>query len=108
MRIEKHVFPKIGKTPISQLEIPDILNVVKPVEQEGHVATAKFVLQSISQIFRYAVLSGRAKHNIAADLQGVLRPVQTTHHATITNEARWANFCGVLTNTKDIIRRLVS
>ena len=83
MRIEKHVFPKIGKTPITQLEIPDILNVVKPVEQEGHVATARFVLQSISQIFRYAVLSGRSKHNIAADLQGVL------------------------TNTKDIILRLV-
>jgi len=87
MRMEKHVFPKIGKTPITQLEIPDILNVVKPIEQEGHVATARFVLQSISQIFRYAVLSGKAKHNIASDLQGVLRPVQTTHHATITNES---------------------
>ena len=84
-RFENHVFPKIGKTPITQLEISDILDVVKPVEQEGHVATARFILQSISQIFRYAVLSGRARHNIASDLQGVLRPVQSSHRATITN-----------------------
>ena len=84
LRLEKHIFPKIGKTPITQLDIPDILDVVKSIEQQGHASMARVVLQTIGQIFRYAVIAGRAKHNIAADLQGVLRPVQIKHRATIT------------------------
>ena len=88
LRLRRHAFPKIGKMPISHLEIPDILGVVKPMEQEGHTATAKYVLQNIGQIFRYAVLTGRAKHNIAADLQGALSSVQTKHHASITDKVK--------------------
>ena len=88
LRLEKHIFPKIGKTPITQLDIPDILDVVKTIEQQGHASAARVVLQTIGQIFRYAVVAGRAKHNIAADLQDVLRPVQIKHRATITEPER--------------------
>ena len=58
------------------------------MEREGHTATAKYVLQNIGQIFHYAVLTGRAKHNVAADLQGALPSVQTKLHVSTTDKAQ--------------------
>lgn len=40
--------------------------------------------QCCGQIFRYAVATGRAERNPAADLRGALAPVKTTHRAAIT------------------------
>jgi len=75
LRLKRHAFPKIGKLTISHLEIPDILGVVKPMEQEGHTATAKYAFQNIGQIFRYAVLTGRAKHKSPPIFRGIaVRP----------------------------------
>ena len=45
------------------------------------------VLQHCSKIFRYAIATGRAERDIAADLRGALTPEQKNHYPTIT-EAR--------------------
>lgn len=45
--------------------------------------TSRRVLQIINQVFRYAVITGRARHNIAADLRGALRPRRVTHRAAV-------------------------
>jgi integrase len=39
-------------------------------------------------VFRYAVQTGRAERDVAADLRGALAPVVSEHHATITEPAR--------------------
>ena len=82
-RLETYIFPAIGKTHIAKLETPDIMAVVKPLEQKGNHETSRRVLQIISQVFRYAVITGKAKHNVAADLRGALRPRQTVHRAAV-------------------------
>ena len=53
------------------------------LEQRGNYETSRRVLQIINQVFRYAVITGRAKHNIAADLRGALRPRKTVHRAAV-------------------------
>ncbi len=82
-RLETYIFPRIGKTHIAKLETRDIMEVVKPLEQRGNYETSRRVLQIISQVFRYAVITGRAKHNVAADLRGALRPRKTVHRAAV-------------------------
>ena len=82
-RLETYIFPAIGKTHIAKLETQDIMAVVKPLEQKGNHETSRRVLQIISQVFRYAVITGKAKHNVAADLRGALRPRQTVHRAAV-------------------------
>ena len=37
---------------------------------------------------RYAIATGRAKHDIAADLVGALAPRTTTHHAAIIDPVK--------------------
>lgn len=70
-RLETYIFPAIGKTHIAKLETRDVMEVVKPLEQRGNYETSRRVLQIISQVFRYAVITGRAKHNVAADLRDI-------------------------------------
>ena len=82
-RLETYIFPVIGKTHIAKLEAQDILGVVKPLEQRGKHETSRRVLQIISQVLRYAVITGRAKYNVAADLRGALRPRKTVHRAAV-------------------------
>ncbi len=82
-RLETYIFPSIGKTHIAKLETRDVMDVVKPLEQRGNHETSRRVLQIINQVFRYAVITGRAKHNVAADLRGALRPRKTVHRAAV-------------------------
>jgi len=83
-RLETYLFPAIGEAHIAKLEPQDILAVVRPIEQRCLFETSRRLLQLIGQIYRYAVITGRAKRNIAADLRGALRPRKVTHRAAVT------------------------
>ena len=89
-RMEKYIFPFIGGEHIARMEAPDILAVVKPLEHKGQNETARRILQIISQVYRYAVVTGRAKRNPATDLHGALRPRKVVHRAAITEPAKVA------------------
>jgi len=82
-RLEREVFPWIGNIPIRQITAPELLTVVKRIEQRGHIETAKRTLQTCGQVFRYAVATGRADRNPAADLKGAIPPPRTKHMAAI-------------------------
>jgi len=57
--------------------------VLKKVEGSGRRETAKRLRAFASQVFRYAVATTRAKHDVAADLKGALVAPATKHHAAI-------------------------
>ena len=87
-RLERDVFPWIGRTPIDTLKAPEILKVMRRVEGRGAIETAHRELQVIGQVCRYAVATGRAERDTSADLKGALRPFQTTHMPAITEPQR--------------------
>ena len=87
-RLEKYIFPLIGNEHVAGMEAPDILAVIRPIEHAGQNETARRLLQIISQVYRYAVITGRAKRNPASDLHGALRPRKVTHRAAITEPAK--------------------
>ena len=82
-RLNTYIFPAIGKRHIARLEAQDILAIVKPIDEKGNNETSRRVLQIISQVFRYAVVLDKARHNITADLHGVLCPRKVTHRAAV-------------------------
>ncbi len=83
-RLEKNVLPFIGNRPIDSITPPEILSVLRRIEDRGAVETAHRVNQICSQIFRFAVATGRAERDYTADLRGALSSTQTKHMATIT------------------------
>jgi len=82
--LEKYLFPTLGKMSVSKIEAPDLLAIVKPLETQS-VELAHRALQYCAMVFRYAIATGRAKHNIVADLRGAVRPKRPVHRASITD-----------------------
>ena len=64
---------------------PDLLAVVRRIESRGAPETARRVLQYLSRIGRFAVATGRAERDAAADLRGALPPANKKHFSTLTD-----------------------
>jgi integrase len=91
-RLECDVFPWIGDKPIGRLNAPDILAVLRRIESRGVIETAHRAKQSIGQVFRYAVATGRAQGDPTAALRGALAPTNPKHMAAITDPAKIGPF----------------
>jgi integrase len=83
-RMEQHVFPMLGKLPIAEITIPDVVRVMEKMGEGGTVETAKRMKQVISQTFRFAAHRGLCAFNPAADMRDVLPPTPEKHHACIS------------------------
>lgn len=83
-RLEVDVFPWLGQRPIADITPPELLSVLRRTENRGAIDTAHRVLQTCGEIFRYAIATGRAIRDPAADLRGALSPVKGGHFAAIT------------------------
>ncbi len=83
-RFELHIFPWLGGRPIVEVTPPELLAVLRRIENKGIQETAHRALQNCGQVFRYAVATGRAERDNSADLRGALAPVKHGSMATIT------------------------
>lgn len=84
-RLENNVFPWIGKIPINDIKAPELLMVLRRIESRGALETAHRVRTICGQVFRYAIATGRAERDTAADLKGALPPAKPKHLAAITD-----------------------
>ncbi|HXQ31330.1 MAG TPA: integrase arm-type DNA-binding domain-containing protein [Steroidobacteraceae bacterium] len=62
-RLEKDVFPEIGRDPISKLTGPKLLEVLRVVEKRGAIESAHRIRQYINSTFRYAIQTHRVQAN---------------------------------------------
>lgn len=86
-RLEADVFPAIGSRPIIEIEPPELLDMLRKVEKRGAEEVARRLRQTIGQIFRYAIVTGRAKRDPAADLKDALKtPGRQEHHKAMPRE----------------------
>ena len=86
-RFEADVFPEIGTRSIAEIEAPELLDMLRKVEARGALDIAKRLLQTVGQVFRYAVATGRARRNPAADLKGALKSAgRPQHHRAMPRE----------------------
>jgi len=83
-RLERDLFPWIGKRPINNIKAPELLTVLRRVESRGALESAHRIRTIAGQVFRYAVATGRAERDPAADLKGALPQPGERHHAAIT------------------------
>jgi integrase len=83
-RLERDLFPWIGKEEIKNVTPAALLTVLRRVEARGALETAHRLHQNCGQIWRYAVATGRAERDITGDLKGALPPAKETHLGAIT------------------------
>jgi len=84
-RLERDIFPWIGKKHIKKISPDEILSSLKRIEARGTRETAHRVYQNICWVFRHAAVTGRVIHDPSAHLKGTLLPTNEKHLASITD-----------------------
>ena len=82
--LEKDLAPYIGRRPVGEIAASELLAALRKVEARGAVETAHRARMLAGQVFRYAIATGRAERNPAADLVGALAQPQGEHFASMT------------------------
>ncbi len=83
-RLDRHINPKIGKTPAAEITSAQILQLLRAHEDVGHVETAHRLRGIIGQVFRYGIASGYLENDPTYALTGALAPRSKNHFASVT------------------------
>lgn len=73
------IFPYVGTRPVGEIKPLELLNVLRKIEKRGALEKMRKVRQRCSEVFRYAIATGRAEYNPAADLSSALEVHQSNH-----------------------------
>ncbi|EPM8847522.1 tyrosine-type recombinase/integrase [Klebsiella michiganensis] len=82
----KDVFPFIGQRPVADIKPLELLKVLKKMEERGATEKAKKVRQRCGEVFRYAIVTGRAEYNPAPDLTSAMQGHESKHYPFLTIE----------------------
>jgi integrase len=84
-RLASNIVPYFGVRPIAEIEAPELVVMVKAIEQRGARDIAKRALETTGQIFRYAIAHGLARRNPAAEIRpgDVLKGTRKVNYARI-------------------------
>ncbi|EKN5154061.1 TPA: tyrosine-type recombinase/integrase [Yersinia enterocolitica] len=81
---EKDIFPFIGRRPIADIKPMELLETLKRMEKRGALEKMRKVRQRCGEVFRYAIITGRAEYNPAPDLAGALQTHKKQHLPFLT------------------------
>ena len=70
---EADILPYIGKMTMDDIEPMTLLKVLRRVEERGAMERANKARRRCGEVFRYAVVTGRAKYNPAPDLADAMK-----------------------------------
>lgn len=88
--LERNLFPILGGRTIGKIEHPELLAALNTIVERGILETAERVRIMVGQIMRYAIASGRANRDIAADLKEALPKHRSKNFAAIIDPAEFA------------------
>lgn len=83
---EQDVFPFIGNRPISEIKPLELLEVLRRIEKRGALEKTRKVRQRCGEVFRYAIITGRAEYNPAPDLAIALAVPKQKNHPYLSAE----------------------
>ncbi|MBE0152115.1 tyrosine-type recombinase/integrase [Serratia sp. PL7] len=77
---ENDIFPDIGKRPVAEIKPLEILSSLRKLEKRGVLDKLRKIRQACNQVFRYAIVTGRAETNPASELASELTPPKSVHY----------------------------
>lgn len=83
---EQDVFPFIGNRPISEIKPLELLEVLRRIEKRGALEKTRKVRHRCGEVFRYAIITGRAEYNPAPDLAAALAVPKQKNHPFLSVE----------------------
>lgn len=106
--LKLHVFPSLGKIPISQISAPQVVKMLRPVEAKGSLETVKRLTQRINEIMTYAVNTGLIHSNPLAGIKAAFKkPKKQSMAALAPNELPLLLLALANANIKKVTRGLI-
>ncbi|MBD8198669.1 tyrosine-type recombinase/integrase [Pantoea agglomerans] len=76
---ENDIFPDLGKRPIAEIKPLEMLTTLRKLEKRGVLDKLRKIRQACNQVFRYAIVTGRAESNPASELSSALAAPKSQH-----------------------------
>ncbi len=83
---EQDVFPFTGKRPMIEIKALELLEVLRRIDKRGVLEKTRKVRQRCGEVYRYAIITGRAEYNPAPDLAIALAVPKQKHHPFLSAE----------------------
>ena len=83
---ETDVFPFIGGRPIADIKPMELMGVLPRLAERGATEKLRKVRQRCGEVWRYAIVTGRAEYNPAPDLVSAFVPHKKEHYAFLKHE----------------------
>lgn len=84
-RLDRDLLPWLGPRPVAEISAPEVLDVLRRVQDRGAVESAHRIRQIASQVFDLAIIEGRRVDNPAAALAKALRSPRAKHMPALTH-----------------------
>lgn len=79
-RLRRHIFPILGKRPLTEITAPDLLETLRKIEKNGTIETARRAKEHVARVYRYAIAGGLATVNPAEGLQEAMKARPRPRH----------------------------
>jgi integrase len=87
--LESNLLPRLGCKPIEGITALELLKTLRIIENRS-IGTAHRMLQTCSQIFRYAIATGKVEIDVTLSLKGALSKVSEKHYSYLTEKELFA------------------
>ncbi|NNB71629.1 integrase domain-containing protein [Pseudomonas fluorescens] len=78
-----HVFPTMRSTPLSEVNAPMVIKLLRPIETKGSLETVKRVSQRLNEIMTYGVNSGMIFANPLSGIRAVFKKPKKENMAAL-------------------------
>lgn len=82
--LELHIFPALGKHPISKITAPLTIDVIKPIAAKGSLETVKRLTQRLNEIMNYAVNTGLIHASPLTGIKAAFKKPEKNNMLTLT------------------------
>jgi integrase len=96
----------IGDRQLTEIEAPELLDVLRRVEARGNHETAMRMRAAASNVFRYGIAIGACKRDPASDLRGALTSATPTARPAVTDPAEIGKLLRAIDGLQRPIMRL--
>ena len=84
--LERHIFPKLENTPISNITAPMVIELLRPIEANGNLETVKRLTQRLNEIMTYAVNGGIIFSNPLSGIKANFKKPKKSHMLALKPE----------------------
>lgn len=83
---ENDIFPDLGKRQIAEIKPLEMLTTLRKLEKRGVLDKLRKIRQACNQVFRYAIVTGRAESNPVSELSSALAAPKSQHFPNLLAE----------------------